>query len=150
MNYGNLAWASTHKTKLESLYRKQKHAIRIINFKNHFDHAKPLLHEMKILSLYELNILNTLLFMFKCKLKICPRIFYSLYTLKPQNKYTTRSYGHLFEPLCKTKFEQFRITYRAPHLWNKLLASKREITDLDNLPLYKEKVKGPSFRNRKC
>ena len=33
LNYANIAWASTNKSKLQALYRHQKHAARIINFK---------------------------------------------------------------------------------------------------------------------
>lgn len=29
INYANIAWASTHKSKLERLYRQQKHAVRL-------------------------------------------------------------------------------------------------------------------------
>ena len=43
LNYGNIAWASTNKTKLETLLRKQTHGVRIIYFEDKFTHAKPLL-----------------------------------------------------------------------------------------------------------
>jgi len=36
LNYGNIAWASTHKTKLSVLYRRQEHALRVINFQNRY------------------------------------------------------------------------------------------------------------------
>ena len=91
LNYGNLAWGSTHKSKLETLYRHQKHAVRIINFKDRFTHSKPLFVEMKILNLYELNVFHVLSFMFKCKLSISPKIFLDLFTFKPQNRYLMRS-----------------------------------------------------------
>ena len=51
INYANTSWASTHKSKLENLYRHQKHAARLINCKDRYTHAKPLLKEMKALSL---------------------------------------------------------------------------------------------------
>ena len=113
LNYGNIAWASTSKTKLESLYRRQKHAVRVINFKDRFTHTSPLFKEMKILSLYKINIYQVLTFVLKCKLGIAPAIFQSIYTLKPENKYVTRSQGTLAEPFCRTKFQQFSISFRA-------------------------------------
>ena len=54
--------ASTHKTKLEKLYRCQKHAARLINFKDKMTSAKPLLENMKALTVYELNVFNVLCF----------------------------------------------------------------------------------------
>ena len=47
LNYANIAWANTYKSKLEGLYRHQKHAARTINFKDKLTHAQPLLHDMK-------------------------------------------------------------------------------------------------------
>ena len=49
LNYANIALASTYKSKLEVLYRHQKHAARIISFKDRFTHAQSLLHDMKAL-----------------------------------------------------------------------------------------------------
>ena len=55
LNYENIAWTSTYQSKLEGLYRHQKHAARIINFKDRFTHAQPLLHEMKALNIFQIN-----------------------------------------------------------------------------------------------
>ena len=40
LNYANLSWASTNRTNLKKLLSKQKHAIRIVNNKTHFEHTK--------------------------------------------------------------------------------------------------------------
>ena len=45
-----------------------------------------------------------------------PSIFKHIYTLKPINKYTTRSKNILFKPLCKKNFEKFKLSCRGPHL----------------------------------
>ena len=116
INYANIAWASTHKSKLECLYRHQKHAARLINFKNRFSHAAPLLKEINALSIYQLNVYNTLCFMFKCKYNICPDIFNNIYTLKHHNIYALRNNGSLYEPFCRTDFNKFCIESRGPHL----------------------------------
>ena len=123
LNYGNIAWGSSCKTNLASLYRSQKHAIRVINFKNRFTHTKPLFQEMKILNIYEINVFKILCFMFKCKNKTSPPIFHKVFQLKPTNKYTMRSTGTVLEPICKTKLDQFSISFRSPHLWNKLIVN---------------------------
>ena len=39
-NYANIVWASTNGSKLQGLYGHQKHAARIINFKDKFTSAK--------------------------------------------------------------------------------------------------------------
>ena len=64
-NYANIAWASTCKSKLERLYRCQKHAARVIYLKDWYTHASPLLNDMKALNVFKLNIFNILFFMYK-------------------------------------------------------------------------------------
>ena len=67
VNYANIAWASTSKSKLERLYRCQKNAARVIYHKYRYTHASPLLNDMKALNVFQLNIFNILCFMYKCK-----------------------------------------------------------------------------------
>ena len=55
MNYANITWARPYKSKLEGLYCHQKHAAHIINFKDKFTHAQPLLHDMKSLNIFQIN-----------------------------------------------------------------------------------------------
>ena len=43
LNYANIAWATTSKSKPQTLYCHQKHVARIIDFKGKFTSAKPLL-----------------------------------------------------------------------------------------------------------
>ena len=43
LNYANIAWATTSKSKPQTLYCHQKHVARIIDFKDKFTSAKPLL-----------------------------------------------------------------------------------------------------------
>jgi len=141
LSYANIVWASTHKSKLLPLYRRQKHAIRVISFKDRFTHAKPLLVKNNILSLYEINIFQILFFMYKCKRKIAPKIFHYLFTFKPENKYVSRYTGILFEPFHTRKFSDFTISFRGPHLWNKIIASEKNLCDHESFSLFKYEVK---------
>ena len=67
ISYANIAWASTFKTKLQGILKKQKHAARITFHANRFDHSRPLLKEMKALNVYQINLIETLKFMHKTK-----------------------------------------------------------------------------------
>ena len=72
----------TNKSKLQGLYRHQKHATKIINFKDKFTSPKPLLDEINAMTVYEMNIFQTLCFMYLCKNGNTPSIFKHIYTLK--------------------------------------------------------------------
>ena len=141
LNYANIAWGSTHKSKLELLYRRQKQAARIIYFKDRYTNAKPLLRDMGVLNIYELNIFNILCFMYKCKYNLNPPMFQDLYKIKQENKYTLRDSGCLFEPLCRTEFSKFSINYRGPFLWNKIAQGKFYFPDLPSFLPFKYRLK---------
>ena len=72
----------------QALYRHRKHARFIINFKDSFTHAQLLLPDMKALNIFQINLFHIICFMFKCKEIIAPPIFHSLFTPKPENKYS--------------------------------------------------------------
>ena len=141
LNYCNIVWGSTHRTKLERLYRHQKHAIRILNYKDRYTHAKPLFLDMKILNVFDMNIFQILCAMFKCKMKTTPEIFHATFTLKPENKYTMRSKGKLLEPCTKTNRARFCFSHRGPHLWNKIVFGNIYLSDLDSFSTFKLRVK---------
>ena len=65
VNYANIAWVSTSKSKPERLYRCQKHAVRVIYHKDRYTRASPLLNDMKALNVFKLNIFNILCFVYK-------------------------------------------------------------------------------------
>ena len=54
LNYGNIEWASTSRTKLKKLASKQKQALRIAN--NEFTDTREIMARMKVLDIYRLNI----------------------------------------------------------------------------------------------
>ena len=76
---------------LQALYRHQKYAARIINFKDKFTSAKPLFEQVNAMTVYEMNIFQTLCFMYLCKNGNTPSIFNYIYTLKPINKYIRKT-----------------------------------------------------------
>ena len=103
-SFVHLCLGSTQKTKLSTLYRPQKHAIRLLSFKDQFTHSRPLFKEIGVLDINEINIFNILCLMFKCKNKGLPKAFENLFTLNSKNKYQLKRICTLLEPFCKSKF----------------------------------------------
>ena len=98
-NYANIAWARTSKSKLERLYRCQKHAARVIYHKYQYTHASPLLNDMKTLTVFQLNIFNILCFMCKCEQNLNPPVFHNIFTLRTKPTYELRNENSIKEPL---------------------------------------------------
>ena len=61
LNYTNVAWTRVNKSKLQGLYPHQKHAAKIINFKDKFTSAKLILEQFIPMTVYEMSIFQTLL-----------------------------------------------------------------------------------------
>ena len=112
INYGNIAWGSTNRTNFKKINSLQKHAIRIIHCKDRFAHARELFQESKILNVFQLNILNNLVFMHKIKSQTAPKIFQNKFR-KPTHKYPTNfSTSNYSIPPFKLSKSKYRISIR--------------------------------------
>ena len=67
VNYCNIAWASTSRTKLDKILKKQMHAVCIIYNKDKFTSSKPLMRDMNALNVYQINVFQVLKFMYESK-----------------------------------------------------------------------------------
>ena len=123
INHGNIAWGSTNKTNLTKINSLQKHAIRIIHCKDRFAHARELFRESKILNVFQLNILNNLVFMHKIKYQTAPKIFQNKFS-KPTHKYSINfSTSNYSIPPFKWSKSKCRISIRGPSSWKNISAN---------------------------
>ena len=56
VNYCNIAWAITTRTKFDKILKKQKLAVGIIYNIDKFTHAKSLITDINALNVYQINI----------------------------------------------------------------------------------------------
>ena len=92
------------------------------------------------MAVYEMNILQTLSFMYLCKNGNTPSVFKHIYTLKPINKYITRSKNILFKPLCKKNFAKVKLSCGGPHLWNKFIAPNNDPLEAATIHIRLKKI----------
>ena len=132
------SWASTSRTKLDKILKKQKHAVRIIYNKDKFTHSKPLMRDMNALNVYQINIFQVLKFMYKSKHNLNPRVFDNTFT-EIHHGYPTRfSRSNFKQPKIITKTTSFAISSRGPKIWNNYL---HEFEKKWSLPLFLHKLK---------
>ena len=108
----NTARGSTNKSKFKKILNKQKHASRIIYFKDMYTSATPLMQNFNVLNIYQLNIYQVLLFKNHNISKIfekCFKITFNKYNTKASNK-------NFYKTFYKTKCAQFPISFRGPQL----------------------------------
>ena len=98
---------------------------------------------MKVLNGFKLNIFVILCFMYKCKQNLNSSVFHNIFTRRTKTKYALlQNENSIQEPLCRTNFSQYCISYRGPNLWNKIAISKKiTFSDSDSLQAFKRKLK---------
>ena len=123
LNYANIAWGSTYRTKLKTIYFHQKHAVRIVFNEDKLTHSRPLLRALHALNVYQINLMH-LNFMYKLNTNQLPSIFNDLIK-KPEHKYPTK-----FSKICfslkafSLKTTKYAISYRGPKIWNDFFDQK--------------------------
>ena len=89
ISYANIAWANTYFSNLKKVNSQQKHSVRIIYNKMKYESVRELLISLKILNVYQINILNNASFMHRINTKTAPTVFLSKFN-KPSHIYPTR------------------------------------------------------------
>ena len=138
-NYGNLAWANTHKTNLKKIHSKQKHALRILYNKDRYNHTKELFSSWNVLNVYKLNLLNTSIFMHKIKNGTVPAAFHTTFKM-PSHSYPTRlSSVNCSKQKTRLRKSRFQISIGGPAIYNNFVANTEK--ELESSSLFKSKVK---------
>ena len=106
-----------HGLVLKRILGKHKQAARLMSSDDFSIPSRLLLKELNILNVYQINILQHLLFTFKVKNSITPRVFnYSLI----DHLYPTRFPDKSFKTYdFNLKLTRFAISFMGPRIWNK-------------------------------
>jgi len=119
LSYGNIIWASTYKGKLSKLYNIQKRAVRIISSADRLAHSRPIMAQHKVLNVFELNIFQTLLFVYKHKQNTLPNVFRPKLSII-KHRYSSRLAKHGYSEKSTIGKNRYGIEIRGPFLWNRL------------------------------
>ena len=99
--------------------------------------------ELNILNVYQLNIYQTLNFMFKTRSNLTPNIFVNKFNTIA-HKYPTNYAAHNFNiPKTQLILSKFCISVRGPKLWNSFINNK--IKRLTSLPMFQSTIKHRIF-----
>ena len=131
INYCNLVWATSAKTKINSIHLLQKKAIRICTGAQYLAHTNSLFSNLKTLKVFDINSLQSLIFMYKYKNKLLPPSFHDFFTLNSAiHSYPTRNSPnyHLVNPRLLIAHKSIR--HHGPDLWNALPDSIKSCTNL--------------------
>ena len=131
LTYCNSVWGHTFKSHLSRLLILQKKAIRLISSSPYNCPSIPLFKKMNILPISELISMNSLIFMYKYKSGILPKIFENMFTLNSTiHNYNTRQSILFHQPKVSSSMalNSFRVKYIK--LWNSLDQSIQQSSTL--------------------
>ena len=126
LNYASTAWCSTNRTYLKKL---QSTLLELSFTKTNLHIHENIFKKNNILNIYQLNIFNNLLFLHRVKNGKPPNIFLSKF-LRPLHHYPTSfSQNNYIVPSFKLTKSKYRITIRAPKLWNIILNIEEKLIE---------------------
>ena len=125
INYNLLNWSSAKMTHIQTIRQSVKRVIRIMSFKNKYEHTQPLFKQLNILP-FELQIKHKLaIFMWKLSNNL---IHPPLSNLFSRNEHNPIKYNL---PRAVTEYSKRALTYSGIRIWNtELTESHRNITSL--------------------
>ena len=138
LNYANIAWASTYRTKLKTIHFHQKHAARIVFNEDKLTQSCPLLRSLNALNVYQINLYQHLAFIYKLNKNKAPLAFNELIK-KPFHKYPTKFSENCFSlKAISLKSTKYCISFRGPKIWNKFLT--KEEKELQSFSIFKKVI----------
>ena len=139
LSYCNIVWASNYHSHLTRLIILQKRIVRIICGVTYNQSTLTYFKKLRILSLLNINKMQTGLFMYRFKHKLLPETFANSFLLNTDvHCYYTRSCNKYHKVYARTKTRQFSISYHGPCVWNSLPIP---LTNVPTLGIFKMKLK---------
>jgi len=126
LNYCCIIWANPQKNgSLESIFKLQKRAIRIITYSAFYAHTRSLFHKLSILNIYNLCLNQILIFVYKSLNNLIPSHCNHYFTkTKDMHSYNTRGHKHrLYIVSAKKSCRNTSFLSTGPKHWNKLPTS---------------------------
>ena len=125
---------------MKKIFTYQKKAATVIFFADRLTHAKPLMLEMNELNVYQINIYQNLILLYKEHPGTAPSIFFNKLSKITHNYPTSSKNRNNYTILNLTmKLTNSAISRRGPILWKAVLDAT--LKDIESLPLFKAKIK---------
>ena len=122
LHYGIMAWGKADATYLDSLFKLQKRAVRLVSSAKRLAHTKPLFKKLKLLKLSDIYILNIMLFMFKFRHSLLPQVFDGMFVLnRDVHNYFTRQFDMYHYLTWRLQMRKKSIRIQGPIIWNQLV-----------------------------
>ena len=131
LEYCNIVWAASTCSALNKVFLLQKRAVRIITNSPWLAHTAPLFRKLNLLTIGQINKLQSACFMFKCVNCDVPIYFSNMFVTNINvHQHNTRQVDCLHVYPSRTKIRQFSIAVYGIKIWNSLPENLRNIGTL--------------------
>ena len=132
LDYCIEVFGSAKSSIIEPLCRMQRKAIRLITSSHYRADTVPLFEKCKILTLAEIHVYKTALFMFRVHHNYAPVPFKHMFVKKSQiHNYNTRSKSNLDVPAFRLDTMKLSIRVKGVYIWNFVYDNVNAYCDLD-------------------
>ena len=139
LNYCMLIWANSSNLNMDRIFKLQKKAIRIISHSNYIAHTMPIFSCLKILTMFDMYLLQSAIFMYLCSKKMLPTSLLQHFCFNDSfHSYQTRNAMNYHIPKARTSVFQKSIFFNGPKIWNDL---PEMIKNSPSLNLFKRRYK---------
>ena len=129
LQYCNIIWASTGKTKMKHFHKLQKKALRICTNSHYLAHSRPLFFRLNTLNIYDINTLQTASLMFRVRHNLITDNICNIFTVNNQiHSYNTRVNNNFHYSKVRSLSSFYSIRHFGPRVWNKLPAEIKSST----------------------
>ena len=119
--YCNHVWGSTYQTNLNNVVLVQKKLIRILTCSPFRAHTEPLLMANRLMSLSNINMYMTCIFVYQCLNGCVPDIFNDFYACNRNiHVHDTRQASDLNVPYGRLDIRQNRMKIHGANMWNSI------------------------------
>ena len=106
---------------MDRIFKLQKKAIRIISHSNYLAHTKPIFSCLKILTVFDMYLLQCAIFMYLCSKKMLPISLLNHFCRNDSiHTYETRNASNYHIPQARTTVFQKSIFFNGPKIWNNI------------------------------
>jgi len=121
ISYCNIAWGNCSKTNLDHILRLQKKAVRLCTKSAHLTHTDPLFHQLKVLKIYDINVLQTAIFVFRYTNNLLPQVFNNFFSFnRDVHSYPTRNRDNIHLNNPRILLAHKSLKHHGPDIWNAL------------------------------
>ena len=139
LNKNHCPWTSNNNTRLDAIFKLQKRALRIINKSDYSDHTKTMFHNLNTLNIFDLNKLQTALFMYRFNTNTLPNSFSNFFSKHSDiHNYNTRFAKNYITAKPSSNLIKYSIKYTGPKIWNAL---NKTITESKSIKVFKNRFK---------